>query len=212
MILLVDNYDSFSYNLFQLVGTINPDIRVIRNDECSLDDIETLAPSHLILSPGPGRPADAGICVDAVRHFASRLPILGVCLGHQSICEAFGATVSYAKTLMHGKQSDIHVDTDCRLFAGLPNIIKAGRYHSLAAIENTLPPELVMTAKTDDGEIMAVRHRDHPVFGVQFHPESILTPQGIQILENFLDGYFAGGQSMNGQSIHGPARGGYEHD
>lgn len=217
MILLVDNYDSFSYNLFQLVGTINPDIRVIRNDECSLDDIETLAPSHLILSPGPGRPEDAGICVDAVRHFASRLPILGVCLGHQSICKAFGATVSYAKTLMHGKQSDIQVDTDCMLFAGLPSVIKAGRYHSLAAIENTLPAELVITAKTDDGEVMAVRHRSHPVFGVQFHPESILTPQGIQILENFLGGCVTGGHAggeyaMNGQSIHGHAIGGYAHD
>ena len=201
MILLVDNYDSFSYNLYQMVGAINADIRVIRNDECSLGDIETLAPSHLILSPGPGRPGQAGICIDAVRHFAGRLPILGVCLGHQSICEAFGATVSYAKTLMHGKQSDIHVDTDCILFAGLPPVIKAGRYHSLAALENTMPPELVITAKTDDGEIMAVRHRDYRIFGVQFHPESILTPQGKQILGNFLGGQTMDGQTMGGQSM-----------
>jgi anthranilate synthase component 2 len=187
MILLIDNYDSFSYNLFQMVGTINPDIRVIRNDEISLRDIEALSPSRLILSPGPGRPEQAGICVDAIRHFAGQLPILGVCLGHQAICTAYGATVSYAKTLMHGKQSDVLVDTVCRLFSGLPAKIKAGRYHSLAALENTLPLELVVTAKTDDGEIMAVRHRDHPVFGVQFHPESILTPEGKRILANFLN-------------------------
>lgn len=205
MILLIDNYDSFSYNLFQMVGAINPDIRVIRNDEWTLGDIETLAPSHLILSPGPGRPGQAGICIDAIRHFAGRLPILGVCLGHQSICEAFGATVSYAKTLMHGKQSDIHVDTHCRLFAGLPPVIRAGRYHSLAAQENTMPSELVITAKTDDGEIMAVRHRDFSIFGVQFHPESILTPQGNRILVNFLDRQ-AGHDSAN------QALGGYAHD
>lgn len=208
MILLIDNYDSFSYNLFQLVGAIDPDIRVIRNDEYTLRDIENLSPTHLILSPGPGRPEQAGICVDAIRHFAGRLPILGVCLGHQAICAAYGATVSYAKTLMHGKQSDIRVDNDCRLFSGLPAMIKAGRYHSLAALENTLPADLVVTAKTEDGEIMAVRHKDQPVFGVQFHPESILTPCGRQILANFLSDDPGSGVCKQGRH----AQGGYAHD
>lgn len=188
MTLLIDNYDSFSYNLYQLVGELNPDIRVIRNDELTLAEIDSLNPDRIILSPGPGRPSDAGICEAVAVHFAGKVPILGVCLGHQAICEAYGATVSYAKTLMHGKQSDIRLDTSCALFAGLPEIIQGARYHSLAAIESTLPPELVITARTTDGEIMAIRHRDHAIYGVQFHPESILTPQGKTILKNFLGG------------------------
>lgn len=188
MILLIDNYDSFSYNLYQMVGEINPDIKVIRNDEMTLEEIEDLKPDRIILSPGPGRPADAGVCVDAVKYFAGKIPLFGVCLGHQAICEAYGATVSYAKTLMHGKESDIELDHDCPLFNGMPESIKGGRYHSLAAVESTMPEELIVIAKTDDGEIMAVKHRDHEIYGVQFHPESILTPQGKTILRNFIRG------------------------
>ena len=161
MILLIDNYDSFSYNLFQLVGSINPDIKVIRNDEMTLQEIETLAPERIILSPGPGRPIDAGICIDVVKHFAGKIPILGVCLGHQSICEAYGATVSYAKTLMHGKQSPIEVDNTCPIFRSLPQVIQGARYHSLAAVESTIPAELKVVARTDDGEIMAEIGRAH---------------------------------------------------
>lgn len=188
MILLIDNYDSFSYNLYQLIGSINPDIKVIRNDELSIAEIEALAPEAIILSPGPGRPADAGVCVESSRHFAGKIPVFGVCLGHQAICEAFGATVSYARELMHGKQSKISIDTDSPLFAGLTETIQGARYHSLATVEDTVPTELKVIARTDDGEIMAVKHRDYEVYGVQFHPESILTPQGRTILENFLGG------------------------
>lgn len=201
MILLIDNYDSFSYNLFQLVGSINPDIKVIRNDEMTLQEIETLAPERIILSPGPGRPIDAGICIDVVKHFAGKIPILGVCLGHQSICEAYGATVSYAKTLMHGKQSPIEVDNTCPIFRGLPTTIQGARYHSLAAVESTIPAELKVVARTDDGEIMAVQHTKYPVFGVQFHPESILTPQGNVILKNFLQGNLKGDTKMIKEAI-----------
>lgn len=188
MILLIDNYDSFSYNLYQLVGEIHRNVRVIRNDELTVREIEALRPDQIILSPGPGKPADAGVCVEAAKYFAGKVPVLGVCLGHQAICEAYGATVSYAKRLMHGKQSEIHVDTECPIFQGLPATIKGARYHSLAALENTMPKELVVTARTDDGEIMAVRHRDYELYGVQFHPESILTPHGKTILKNFIGG------------------------
>lgn len=188
MILLIDNYDSFSYNLFQLVGSINPDIRIIRNDEMTIKEIEALHPERIILSPGPGKPSNAGICIEATKYFAGKIPILGVCLGHQSICEAYGATVSYAKTLMHGKQSDVKIDNTCSIFRGLPNVIKGARYHSLAAVESTIPDTLKVIARTDDGEIMAVKHRDFEVYGVQFHPESILTPQGNIIIKNFLEG------------------------
>jgi len=188
MILLIDNYDSFSYNLYQLIGSINPDIKVIRNDELSIQEIKALAPEAIILSPGPGRPADAGVCIESSRQFAGKIPVFGVCLGHQAICEAFGATVSYAQELMHGKQSKISIDTNCPLFTGLPETIQGARYHSLGAIEDTMPTELKVIARTDDGEIMAVKHRDYEVYGVQFHPESILTPQGRTIMENFLGG------------------------
>ncbi len=186
MILLIDNYDSFSYNLYQLIGTIRPDIRVIRNDEMSVGQIEELDISHIILSPGPGRPEDAGICMEAVRHFAGRLPIFGVCLGHQAICGAYGAEITYARQLMHGKQSEISIDTESRIFRGLPGKIKAARYHSLAAKEGTVPEGLLITARAADGEIMAVQHKLYEVYGVQFHPESIMTPDGESILRNFL--------------------------
>lgn len=188
MILLIDNYDSFSYNLYQLVGEIDPDVRVIRNDEMTVDQIRALAPSHIILSPGPGRPADAGVCEDAVRKLAGEIPILGVCLGHQAICEAFGGVVTYARELMHGKSSQVKLDLNCPLFQGLPDTITAARYHSLAAAEDALPECLTVTARADDGEVMAVAHQDYPVYGLQFHPESILTPMGGQILKNFLEG------------------------
>lgn len=187
MILLIDNYDSFSYNLYQLVGEINPDIRVVRNDGISIEEIRRMKPEAIILSPGPGRPEEAGICIDAVKQLGGEFPILGVCLGHQAICTAYGGKVGYAKQLMHGKMSSLAVDNDDKLFKGLPPKIKAARYHSLAADEQTLPPELKITARTDDGEIMAVSHRKYPVYGVQFHPESVLTPDGAAILRNFLE-------------------------
>ena len=186
MILLIDNYDSFSYNLYQYVGEINPDIRVIRNDEMTVEQIRELKPSHIILSPGPGRPEDAGIIIEAARELGPDIPILGVCLGHQAICAAFGATVTYAKQLMHGKQSVAKLDTECPLFQGCPEKTPVARYHSLAADPDTIPEELMVTAVTEDGEVMAVKHRDYPIYGVQFHPESILTPNGKQILRNFL--------------------------
>ncbi len=186
MILLIDNYDSFSYNLFQLVGIINSDIRVIRNDELTVSGIEALRPSHIIISPGPGRPADAGICEEVIKHFSGKVPILGVCLGHQAICEVFGATVSYAKELMHGKKSSIHIANGSQLFRGLSPIIDGARYHSLAMVRETLPDQLLIIAEDSAGEVMGVKHREHDVYGVQFHPESILTPNGKTILENFL--------------------------
>lgn len=186
MILLIDNYDSFSFNLYQLIGSLNPDILVVRNDAVSLADIVVLHPSHIVISPGPGRPADAGICEDLVSSFAGKIPILGVCLGHQAVCEAFGATVSYAKTLMHGKASSIRLDPAGALFAGLPSAIAGARYHSLAVLPETLPEALAATAAAEDGEIMAVQHREYAVYGLQFHPESILTPDGKTILANFL--------------------------
>ena len=185
MIVLIDNYDSFSYNLYQLVGQINPDVRVVRNDALSVDELAALSPEALIISPGPGRPADAGICEDAIRQLSGTLPILGVCLGHQAICEAFGATVTYAKELMHGKASLATLD-DSSIFIGLPRQIEVARYHSLAVDEHTLPNCLRAVARTDDGEVMAVEHREHPTFGLQFHPESILTPDGRALVENFL--------------------------
>lgn len=186
MILLIDNYDSFSYNLFQLVGTINDDIKIIRNDEMTVDEIKELAPSHIILSPGPKRPKDAGVCIDVVKELGSEMKILGVCLGHQSIYEAYGGVVSYAKQLMHGKQSKCKIDNSSKLFKDFGNSIDVARYHSLSADESTLPDCLKITAKTDDGEIMAVEHKKYNVFGVQFHPESIMTPKGIDIIRIFL--------------------------
>ncbi|MBI4856646.1 MAG: aminodeoxychorismate/anthranilate synthase component II [Acetobacterium woodii] len=186
MILLIDNYDSFSYNLYQYVGIINPDIRVIKNDELSMTEIIALNPDHIIVSPGPGRPADAGICEEAIDYFKDKTPILGVCLGHQAICEVFGGTITYASTLMHGKSSNVHIANGSPIFRGLPPIIAAGRYHSLSAERSTLPDDLLIIAEDDDGEVMAVKHRNYDVYGVQFHPESILTDAGHQMIENFL--------------------------
>ncbi len=186
MILLIDNYDSFSYNLYQMIGEINPKIRVIRNDEKTVDEIRAMAPERIVLSPGPGRPEDAGVCMEVAGTLGREIPLLGVCLGHQSICAAFGAGIIHAGQLMHGKQSEVTLDPEDPLFAGCPARIRVARYHSLAADRDTIPPDLIVSAKTDDGEIMAVRHRVYPIHGLQFHPESILTPEGRTILQNFL--------------------------
>ncbi|SMC47751.1 anthranilate synthase component 2 [Oscillospiraceae bacterium] len=186
MILLIDNYDSFSYNLYQFIGAITEDIKVIRNDEMTVKEIEALNPSRIVLSPGPGRPENAGVIVDVIKELKGKIPILGVCLGHQAISMAFGATVTYAPKLMHGKQSEVTIDTEDRLFKGLPEKIKVARYHSLIADKDTIPDCLKVTAVTKEGEVMAVSHKEYPVYGVQFHPESIMTPEGMTILKNFI--------------------------
>lgn len=191
MIALIDNYDSFSYNLYQLMGEAcersgGEEIRVIRNDGCTVDELRDMAPTHIVLSPGPGYPRDAGICIDVARELGPDIPTLGVCLGHQSICEAFGGTVTHARQLMHGKSSEVTLDTTSPLFAGFGERVVVGRYHSLAVLRENLPACLEVIAETDDGEVMAVQHRRLPIYGVQFHPESILTPQGGRMLENFL--------------------------
>ena len=185
MILLIDNYDSFSYNLYQLVGSLDPEIKVVRNDALSVKEIDALNPKAIIVSPGPGRPEDAGICIEAIRELGPKYPILGVCLGHQSICAAYGATITYAKKLMHGKQSSVSLEKDA-IFEGVENGALVARYHSLAADPSTIPSCLKVIATADDGEIMAVKHTDYPVYGLQFHPESVMTPSGKTILANFL--------------------------
>ena len=182
MILLIDNYDSFVYNLYQLIGSFRPDIQVVRNREIMLEGIQRLNPEAVFLSPGPGRPENSGVCVDVIRNLNK--PIFGVCLGHQAICQTFGGTVTYAKELMHGKSSLVIPDPASRLLHGMEPFT-AARYHSLAAPEDLLPNCLMVSARTDDGEIMAVEHKEKPIFGVQFHPESILTPRGGQIIQNF---------------------------
>ncbi len=187
MILLIDNYDSFSYNLYQLVGSIDPDIKVIRNDEMTVKQIRALEPQRIILSPGPGRPENAGILVAAAKELGREIPTLGVCLGHQAICMAFGGEITYASRLMHGKQSDVTFDKNCPLFRGCPRTAPVARYHSLAANPDSLPDCLKVTARTKQGEIMAVQHRQFPIYGVQFHPESIMTPDGKKMLENFIN-------------------------
>ncbi|MCR5480449.1 MAG: aminodeoxychorismate/anthranilate synthase component II [Ruminococcus sp.] len=185
MILLIDNYDSFSYNLYQMIGELDPSIKVIRNDEMTAGQIRRLSPEKIILSPGPGRPQDAGVTVEVAQTISKQIPTLGVCLGHQAICQAFGAQIVHAKRLMHGKQSTVTLNSDCALFKGLPKQTAVARYHSLAA--QNVPDCLEITARTDDGEIMAVQHKQYQIYGVQFHPESILTPLGRQMLENFIN-------------------------
>ena len=187
MILLIDNYDSFSYNVYQLVGSVNPDIRVIRNDECSVDEIRAMNPSHIILSPGPGRPDKAGVCENVIRELGGRIPVLGICLGHQAICEAFGGRVSYAKELMHGKKKTIYTVGKSKIFEGLGDSFQAARYHSLAAVRDELPDTLRVTAEAEDGEIMAVEHTEYPIYGVQFHPEYVMTPDGKVMVQNFIN-------------------------
>lgn len=194
MILLIDNYDSFSYNLYQLIGSViqdnksvKQDIKVIRNDELTINEIEKLNPDAIVISPGPGKPSEAGICIKLVRHFYNKKPLLGICLGHQAIFEAFEGVVSYTDKLMHGKQSIINLDNKRILFKGLDQKISVGRYHSLVGLASKLPRELVITASTENGEIMAIEHENYPVYGLQFHPESILTPKGRKIIENFIE-------------------------
>lgn len=186
MILLIDNYDSFSYNLYQVIGNIDKNIKVVRNDELTVEEIKKMKPDYIVLSPGPGRPEEAGICIEVVRKLGGSIPILGICLGHQAICEAYGGKVSYAKELMHGKQSVVALDTESPIFKGLNKNIKVARYHSLAAIRESFPKELKVTARTYDGEVMALQHTEYNVYGLQFHPESILTKEGEIIIENFL--------------------------
>lgn len=186
MILLIDNYDSFSYNLYQLVGELAEDIKVIRNDELSVEQIASLQPEKIILSPGPGRPEHAGIIMECIKSLGNKIPILGVCLGHQAICAAFGGKVVYAPELMHGKQSMVNFQLSCPLFAGCAGKSPVARYHSLLADREALPECLKVTADTDDGLVMGVQHKELPIFGVQFHPESIMTLQGKMILQNFI--------------------------
>lgn len=188
MILLIDNYDSFSYNLYQQIGSIRQDIQVVRNDAVTIEQIEAAEYDAIFLSPGPGRPEDAGICMRVIRKLGGRVPIFGVCLGHQAICAAYGAEVSYASKLMHGKTSMATIDTDCPIFHGMDDKIQVARYHSLSAVPDSMPARLQVIAQTDDGEIMAVKHQRYKVYGVQFHPESVLTPQGRTIIKNFLEG------------------------
>ena len=189
MILLIDNYDSFSYNLYQYIGTINSDIKVIKNDELTVEEIKKLNPSHIVISPGPGRPKDAGIIEDLVKNIKD-IPILGVCLGHQAICEAFGLEITNAKKIYHGKKDKVYLDLDNQIFKGLEKEIYVARYHSLVAIgENE---SLKVIAKSKDDEIMAIKHKDYPIYGLQFHPESILTKDGMRILENFFKKWFEG--------------------
>lgn len=186
MILLIDNYDSFSYNLYQMIGSMNPDIAVVRNDAITVEGIRELSPDAIIISPGPGRPEDAGICIDAIRSLGPEVPILGVCLGHQAICATYGGTITHARKLMHGKQSVVRKAAEDSVLSGLPESFPVARYHSLAVDPDTVPECLQVTAIADDGEVMAVRHRDFPVHGLQFHPESIMTPDGKAMLANFL--------------------------
>ena len=196
MVLLIDNYDSFSYNLYQMVGELvmkldnnkkdSEPLKVIRNDELTVEEIKALSPEKIIISPGPGRPEDAGIIIEVARELGKEIPTLGVCLGHQAICAAFGGTITYAKELMHGKQSTVTFEGNSPMFKGLGEKEDVARYHSLALDPDTLPDCLTVTARTTDGEIMAVQHKEYPIYGLQFHPESILTPEGKTMLDNFL--------------------------
>lgn len=186
MILLIDNYDSFTYNLVQRLGELGATLEVFRNDKISVAEIERLRPSHIIISPGPCTPLEAGISNDVIRHFAGKIPLLGVCLGHQCIGHVFGATVTRARRLMHGKTSQVTHDGRT-IYAGLPNPFTATRYHSLCVVQETVPPEFEITARADADEVMGMRHRTFALEGVQFHPESFLTAEGPKLLRNFLN-------------------------
>ncbi len=186
MIIIIDNYDSFTYNLYQYIGALNSEIEVHRNDRITIGEIEAKKPSHIVISPGPGFPASAGISIQVVRELGKVIPVLGVCLGHQAIGEAFGGKVVHAEKLMHGKTSEIDIDSRCRIFEGMEDRIAAARYHSLIVERKSLPDSLEVTATSDEGEIMGLKHKEYPVYGIQFHPESIMTPDGMTILRNFL--------------------------
>lgn len=187
MILLIDNYDSFVYNLYQFIAEIEPDVKIVRNDKITPEEIEELSPDAIVISPGPGKPSDAGVCIEVIQKLKGKFPILGVCLGHQAIAEAFGATVGHAKQLMHGKVSVLEdVKTDSVMFQRLEKPVKVARYHSLAVEEATLPEELEITARSKDNEVMAMEHKTYPIYGLQFHPESVMTSEGFKMIENFL--------------------------
>ena len=186
MLLMIDNYDSFTFNLVQYLAELGAKVKVVRNDQVTIDEIESYSPERIVISPGPCSPKEAGVSVEVIRHFGARVPLLGVCLGHQCIAHAFGGEVTYAKTLMHGKTSPVTHDS-LGVFTDIPSPFTATRYHSLAVDALKLPNCLEVTATTDDGEIMGMRHKDFPVQGVQFHPESILSEYGHQLLKNFLD-------------------------
>ena len=195
MILLIDNYDSFVYNLYQFLAVEDPDVRLVRNDRITPEEALSMEPDAIVISPGPGKPSDAGVCIELIRQLKGRIPILGVCLGHQAIGEAFGATVTHASRLMHGKTSLLTDVADDIIFKGIKKPAQVARYHSLSVQESTLPEELEVTARSDDGEIMAMRHREYPIYGLQFHPESVMTPEGSAMIRNFLE---AAGTAVNG--------------
>lgn len=200
MILIIDNYDSFTYNLYQYIGTFEPDVKVVRNDKITVEEIEKMNPDKIVLSPGPKSPREAGICVEAVKYFYDKKPVLGICLGHQSIGYAFGGEITYAKELFHGKQSVIR-HTGNSVFKGIPDGIKIARYHSLAIKPDTLPSCLNILAMTSDGEIMAVEHRKFPTIGLQFHPESIYTEHGKRMIENFINEVEMPCEDMNEREV-----------
>ena len=195
MILLIDNYDSFVYNLYQFLAVEDPDVRLVRNDRITPEEALSMEPDAIVISPGPGKPSDAGVCIELIRQLKGRIPILGVCLGHQAIGEAFGATVTHASRLMHGKTSLLTDVADDIIFKGIKKPVQVARYHSLSVQESTLPQELEVTARSDDGELMAMRHREYPIYGLQFHPESVMTPDGSAMIRNFLE---AAGTAVNG--------------
>ena len=195
MILLIDNYDSFVYNLYQFISVEDPDVRLVRNDRITPEEVLDMKPDAIVISPGPGKPSDAGVCIELIRQLKGRIPILGVCLGHQAIGEAFGATVTHASRLMHGKTSLLTDVADDIIFKGIKKPVQVARYHSLSVQESTLPQELEVTARSDDGELMAMRHREYLIYGLQFHPESVMTPDGSAMIRNFLEG---AGTAVNG--------------
>ena len=201
MILLIDNYDSFVYNLYQFLAVEDPDVRLVRNDRITPQEALAMEPDAIVISPGPGRPSDAGVCIGLIRQLKGRIPILGVCLGHQAIGEAFGATVTHASRLMHGKTSLLTDVADDIIFKGIKKPVQVARYHSLSVQESTLPEELEVTARSEDGEIMAMRHREYPIYGLQFHPESVMTPDGPVMIRNFLE---AAGTAVNGSTDQEP--------
>lgn len=203
MILLIDNYDSFVYNLYQFLAVEDPDVRLVRNDRITPEEALSMEPDAIVISPGPGKPSDAGVCIELIRQLKGRIPILGVCLGHQAIGEAFGATVTHASRLMHGKTSLLTDVADDIIFKGIKKPAQMARYHSLSVQESTLPEELEVTARSDDGEIMAMRHREYPIYGLQFHPESVMTPEGSAMIRNFLE---AAGTAVNGSIDQKPDR------
>ena len=186
MLLLLDNYDSFTYNVYQLLAELGADVEVIRHDQTTVAEIEAKQYAGIVISPGPGVPRDAGISEDVIRELGGRVPILGICLGHQAICEVYGATITHAIKLMHGKKSDIIVDTDKKIFNGLPKVVEGARYHSLIAKRDTVPDTLEVIAEDRDGEVMGVKHKDFELYGLQFHPESILTSHGMEMIKNFI--------------------------